>query len=168
MTKNTRKSAGKPRLANQPEPVGVLAALAGLRAMTVPELQAKWAAIFDAPAPNASRGNLELRLGYRLQELALGGLGREARRTLDALADEVANGAPGPMVADPRRPMPGTRLVRDWEGVEHSVTVRADGFEWQGRRFKSLSAAARAITGTNRNGWKFFGLAHGASAGFSR
>jgi len=112
--------------------------------------------------------SLELRLGYRLQELALGGLGREARRTLDALAGEVANGAPGPMVADPRRPMPDTRLVRDWEGTEHSVTVRADGFEWQGRRFKSLSAAARAITGANRNGWKFFGLAQGASSGFSR
>lgn len=168
MTKDIRKSVRNRRLTNQPEPVDVLAALAGLKAMTVPELQAKWVAIFDAPAPNASRGNLELRLGYRLQELALGGLGREARRTLDALADEVANGAPGPMVADPRRPMPGTRLVRDWEGLEHSVTVRADGFEWQGRRFKSLSAAARAITGTNRNGWKFFGLAHGASAGFSR
>ncbi len=168
MTRNIRNSALNQRLPYKGEPTDVLAALAGLRAMTVPELQAKWAAIFDAPAPNASRGNLELRLGYRLQELALGGLGREARRTLDALADEVANGAPGPMVADPRRPMPGTQLVRDWEGVEHSVTVRADGFEWQGRRFKSLSAAARAITGTNRNGWKFFGLAHGASSGFSR
>jgi hypothetical protein len=168
MTKNTRKSAAKPRLGDQAEPIEILAALAGLKAMTVPDLQAKWAAIFDAPAPNASRGNLELRIGYRLQELALGGLRREARRTLDALAGEVANGAPGPMVADPRRPMPGTRLVRDWEGIEHSVTVRADGFEWEGRRFKSLSAAARAITGTNRNGWKFFGLAHGAGSGFSR
>lgn len=168
MTKNTRKSAVKLRLGNQAEPIDIVTALAGLRASTVPELQAKWAAIFDAPAPNASRGNLELRLGYRLQELALGGLGREARRTLDTLSDEVANGAPGPMVADPRRPMPGTQLVRDWEGVEHSVTVRADGFEWQGRWFKSLSAAARAITGTNRNGWKFFGLAHGAGSGFSR
>ena len=168
MTKNTSKSAQKQRLADQAEPIDVLAALAGLKAMTVPELQAKWVAIFDAPAPNASRENLELRLGYRLQELAQGGLGREARRTLDALADEVANGAPGPTVAAPRRPMPGTRLVRDWEGIEHSFTVRADGFEWQGWPFKSLSAAARAITGTNRNGWKFFGLAHGASSGFSR
>ncbi len=165
MTKIARKSAPKPRMADQAEPIDILAELAGLKAMTVLELQAKWSAIFDAPAPNASRGNLELRLGYRLQELAHGGLAREARRTLDALADEVATGTPGALVADPRRPMPGTRLVRDWEGVEQSVTMLADGFEWQGRRFKSLSAAARAITGKQWNGWKFFILARGAGFG---
>ena len=52
----------------------------------------------------------------------------------------------------------GTRLVREWDGVEHTVTVMRDGFEWQGRRFKSLSAAARAISGSNWNGYRFFGL----------
>lgn len=112
--------------------------------MTVPELREKWAAIYDAPAPNTSRQNLELRLGDRIQELALGGLGRDARRTLDALATEVASGEPGQMVSDPRRPMPGTKLVREWNGVEHAVTVLAKGFEWQGRRYNSLSGAARS------------------------
>ncbi len=53
-------------------------------------MREKWAAIFDAPAPNTSRQNLELRLGYRIQELAFGGIGRDTRRTLDALAAEVA------------------------------------------------------------------------------
>ena len=52
----------------------------------------------------------------------------------------------------------GTRLIREWQGVEHIVTVTADGFEWQGRPYKSLSAIARAITGTRWNGWVFFGL----------
>ncbi|MEI4234798.1 DUF2924 domain-containing protein [Roseovarius sp. D22-M7] len=56
--------------------------------MTVPELQEKWQITFGERAPNASRGNLELRLGYRIQELCHGGLCRETRRTLDALADE--------------------------------------------------------------------------------
>ncbi|WP_099824102.1 DUF2924 domain-containing protein [Oceaniglobus indicus] len=51
-----------------------------------------------------------------------------------------------------------TKLVREWNGVEHTVTVLAKGFEWQGRRYKSLSGAARAITGANWNGWKFFGF----------
>ena len=52
----------------------------------------------------------------------------------------------------------GTRLIREWQGVEHVVTVTADGFEWKGRPYKSLSAIARAITGTRWNGWVFFGL----------
>ena len=81
--------------------------------MTVPELQEKWRAVFGEPAPNASRGNLELRLGYRIQELAHGGITPATRRTLDALADEVASGATGPLVADPRRPIPGTKIVRE-------------------------------------------------------
>jgi hypothetical protein len=135
----------------------VLADLVALKAMTVPELREKWAAIFDAPAPNTSRQNLELRLGYRIQELALGGIGRDTRRTLDALAAEVASGEPGEVMTDPRRPLPGTKLVHEWNGVEHTVTVMTKGFEWQGRRYKSLSGAARAITGANWNGWKFFG-----------
>lgn len=64
----------------------------------------------------------------------------------------------------PRRPIPGTKLVREWQGEEHVVTVLTEGFEWHGRRFKSLSAAVRAITGSHWNRWKFFGLAHGAEA----
>ena len=56
------------------------------------------------------------------------------------------------------RPIAGTRLVREWKGVEHSVTVRDDGYEYQGRPYKSLSAIARLITGTRWNGWTFFGL----------
>ena len=111
-------------------------------------------------------GNLELRIGYRIQDLAHGGIKPATRRPLDALAAEIALGAPGPLIADPRRPIPGTKLVREWEGEgeEHVVTVLTEGFEWQGRRFKSLSAAVRAITGSHWNGWKFFGLAHGAES----
>ena len=56
------------------------------------------------------------------------------------------------------RPLSGTRLIREWQGVEHCATVRDDGYEYQGRPYKSLSAVARAITGTQWNGWTFFGL----------
>ena len=48
--------------------------------------------------------------------------------------------------------------MREWQGVEHIVTVLTDGFEWQGRKYKSLSAIARAITGVQWNGWRFFGI----------
>ena len=54
--------------------------------------------------------------------------------------------------------MAGTKLLREWDGIEHTVTVLKDGFDWQGRKFKSLSAVARAITGTRWNGYRFFGL----------
>ena len=56
------------------------------------------------------------------------------------------------------RPIAGTRLIRQWQGVEHCVTVLDDGFEYEGARYRSLSAIARAITGTRWNGPAFFGL----------
>ena len=56
------------------------------------------------------------------------------------------------------RPIAGTRLIREYQGVEHCVTVRDEDFEYQGRPYKSLSAIARAITGTRWNGLLFFGL----------
>jgi hypothetical protein len=62
------------------------------------------------------------------------------------------------------KPIAGTRLIREWKGVEHCVTVLDDGYEYQGRPFKSLSAIARAITGTRWNGLLFFGLKNQRSA----
>ncbi len=137
----------------------VLAQLSALKQMTVNELKAKWEALFAAPAPNNSRSYLELRLSCRIQELSYGGAPRETTRTLDLLADEVA-GKPvrKTIISDPRNPVIGTRLLRQWDRVEHTVTVLKDGFDWQGRKYKSLSAVARAITGTQWNGWRFFGL----------
>jgi hypothetical protein len=80
-------------------------------------------------------------------------------RLLDALADEIEGKAVRKQViADSRRPVAGTKLVRAWNGIEHTVTVLRDGFEFEGRRYKSLSAIARAIAGTRWNGWRFFGL----------
>ena len=133
----------------------VLTQLAALQRPSVNELQAKWEELFDKPAPNNARAFLELRIGYRIQ----GGLSKETRRVLDLLADEVAGKiSRKSMVADPRNPVVGTRLVREWDGAEHTVTVLKDGYEWDGRKFRSLSAIARAITGTNWNGFRFFGM----------
>ncbi|NWH07132.1 MAG: DUF2924 domain-containing protein, partial [Alphaproteobacteria bacterium] len=57
-----------------------------------------------------------------------------------------------------RKPIAGTRLLREFQGVEHIVTVTIEGYEYRGRPYKSLSAIARAITGVQWNGWVFFGL----------
>jgi hypothetical protein len=139
--------------------VSVLAQVAALRRMTVGELKAKWQAVFGVPGPNNSRSYLELRLAYRIQELAHGGLSRESRHVLDLMAEEIERRVGRKaIITDSRNPVVGTRLLRQWDGTEHTVMVMKDGFDWQGRKFKSLSAVARAITGTQWNGYRFFGL----------
>jgi hypothetical protein len=132
----------------------VLAQLAALKDKTAADLKAMWQELFDKPPPVAGRAYLESRLSYRIQELAYGGLKPETVKRLDALATRGVD--PGKRRIE--RPLAGTRLVREWGGVEHHVTVLTDGFEHQGRRFKSLSAVAKAITGTQWNGPAFFGL----------
>lgn len=154
------KSQGLPRPGEDAATDGaVLAQLAAMQRLSVTELKAKWEALFATPAPNNARAFLELRIGYRIQELTYGGLTRETRWVLDLLADEVEGKiSRKSMVADPRNPVVGTRLVREWDGAEHTVTVLRDGYDWQGRKFRSLSAVAKAITGTNWNGFRFFGM----------
>ena len=137
----------------------ILARLAALKAMSVNDLKAEWQMLFDAPAPNNSRSFLEGRLAYRIQELSYGGPDKQTRRLLDLLADEVEGTLTRKaQIADPRNPVVGTKLIREWDDVAHTVTVLKEGFEWDGRRYRSLSAVARAITGTRWNGYRFFGL----------
>ena len=137
----------------------ILARLAALKFMSVNDLKAEWQALFNAPAPNNSRTFLEGRLAYRIQELTYGGPDKQTRRLLDLLADEVEGTLTRKaQIADPRNPVAGTKLIREWDGTAHTVTVLKDGFDWGGQRYKSLSAVARAITGTRWNGYRFFGL----------
>ncbi len=109
--------------------------------------------------PPFNRRYLESRLAYRIQELTYGGLKRQTLKRMAKLGDELDGGdrLKSRIRAD-IKPIVGTRLLREWQGVEHVVTVTVDGYEWQGRPYKSLSAIARAITGTRWNGWVFFGL----------
>ena len=137
----------------------VLSRLAALKTLSVKELKAEWEKLIGTAAPNNSRAFLELRIAYRIQELSHGGPDRETRRMLDLLADEVeGHNRRKHQIADPRNPVVGTKLIREWDGVEHTIIVLKDGFDWKGRRFKSLSAVAREITGTHWNGYRFFGL----------
>ncbi|MCL7466088.1 DUF2924 domain-containing protein [Phaeovulum sp. NW3] len=127
--------------------------------MSVKDLKAEWEKLIGTSSPNNSRAFLEFRIAYRIQELAYGGPDRKTRRMLDLLADEVeGHSRRKQQIMDPRNPVIGTRLIREWDGVEHTITVLKDGFDWQGRKFKSLSAVAREITGTRWNGYRFFGL----------
>lgn len=111
----------------------VVMQLAALKRMTVVDLKTKWESLFGAPAPNNSRSYLELRLGYRIQELTLGGFSRETRRTLDLLADETEGQAKQrSIIADPRNPprprmgrLPLLRPARGAEGKSMSRSQEA-------------------------------------------
>jgi len=136
----------------------VLPQLAALKSAPVGDLKQRWRDLFETEPPPYNRRFLESRLAYRIQELAYGGLSQETLERLDAIADELEGKRPRRGSAFNSRPIAGTRLVREWKAVEHCVTVRQDDFEYQGRPYRSLSAVARHITGTNWNGLVFFGL----------
>ena len=135
------------------------ARLAALKSTPTKDLKDQWRELFDSEPPPFNRRYLESRLTYRIQELAYGGLKPETVRRLERLGEELDGGdRKESRIRADFHPIAGTRLIREWQGVEHVVTVTVDGFEWQGRPYKSLSAIARAITGTRWNGWVFFGL----------
>ena len=136
----------------------VLAQLAALKTAPIRALKQKWRDLFDKEPPAYNRRFLESRLAYRIQELAYGGLKPETIERLNALADELEGNVSIRRRQSQTRPVAGTRLVREWKGAEHCVTVRLDDFEYQGRPYQSLSAIARRITGTRWNGLVFFGL----------
>jgi hypothetical protein len=137
----------------------VPARLAALRGMPIGELKAEWRRLFGTEPPPYNRRFLESRLAYRTQELAYGGLRPETIARLEALGEQIdGRNLTLRRIRREQRPIAGTRLLREYQGVEHVVTVTRDGYDYQGRPYQSLSAIARAITGTRWNGWVFFGL----------
>jgi hypothetical protein len=121
------------------------------------DLKQEWARRYGTPAPNLSPELLRLGVGYKLQEQKSGGISRGTRTLLRQVAAQAGEGVEKrPM---PRKLTPGTRLVRDWRGVGHTVIVLEDGFEYDGKHWKSLTAIAKVITGNHWNGPLFFGLA---------
>jgi len=136
------------------------ARLAALKTASTGDLKQQWRELFGNEPPVFNRKYLESRLAYRIQELAYGGLKPETVKRLEKLGEELDGGdrKKSRVRADRDRPITGTRLIREYQGTEYLVTVTQDGFDWQGRPYQSLSAIARAITGTRWNGWTFFGL----------
>ena len=132
--------------------------LAELEHMATPDLRGKWVQTFGHEAPRqASRGLLLHALAYNIQERAEGGLGATVRRRLVRWA-EASGTDPQPVIPTAPRLKPGCRLVREWRGEIHDVTVLDNGFAYRGTHHTSLSAIARIITGSSRSGPLFFGL----------
>jgi hypothetical protein len=143
--------------------------IAELRKLTVGGLKAKYLAVFGEETKSNNKPYLFKRIAYRIQEKKHGGLSARAQKQAAALAEDApirrrprlgtgkAKEGPAPKV-DARLPAVGTVLVREFDGRKHSATVTADGFEYKGKAYRSLSAIARKITGTSWNGFGFFGL----------
>jgi hypothetical protein len=140
-----------------------------LRAMNPGQLQHHWTEVFGRPMRTTNPDHLRHRIARRLQTLALGGLSERALARAAEIAGEAVLNGELPLGsedrkrrrrrADPRLPGPGTELVRVYRDRTVVVTVLANGFEYEGQRYSSLSAIARAVTGTAWNGLVFFGLA---------
>ncbi len=141
--------------------MNVLAQIAALPGKNTRELNQLWRQLFNTDPPQAGKQYLVRRLAYRLQELAHGGLNPSARIILDGLAKGDPKETGVATRHETALPAPGARLIREWQGVEHVVTVLDAGFEYQGRPYKSLSGVAKAITGTHWSGPLFFGLKKG-------
>ena len=138
--------------------IDIAESLARLSAATIFELRGAWRRLHRAPPPMRLSRDLLLRgITYKLQERPLGGLSKSIIRKLERLnLDSEASDAQKP--APPISLKAGTRLVREWRGVTYTVLVHADGFEWNGRRYRSLTIVAREITGAHWSGPRFFGL----------
>lgn len=126
--------------------------------LSLAELRQKWAELWGIPAhPRIGRVLLEKSLLFRQRELAGLGLTEEQQDRLDGLVRTYKRN-PRNFDENPVGLKPGTKLVKIWRGKRYSATVQVSGFEYDGKKFTSLSEIAHAITGTRWNGWIFFGL----------
>ncbi len=133
------------------------AEVADLSTASIKDLRERWKTLYgNEPSGHIGRSILIGAIAYRLQERALGGLKPSAQRILDRVCDGREE------AAQQRNPRPrasaGTVLIREWRRVRHRVVVLDNDVTYRGRRYKSLSEVARAITGTRWSGPLFFGL----------
>ena len=141
--------------------------------MPIAELRERYGEVFGEQTATTHRQHLVRRIAWRLQVLAEGDLSERAHRRALKIADDrdlrvnvparvmhLGRGAAKskPIQPDPRRPRPGSILSRTFRGQTIEVKVLEDGFHYQGQRYGSLSAVARAATGTRWNGLIFFGV----------
>src|SRR5258708_1105562 len=137
--------------------------IAHLRGLDLKGLRARWRSVLQRPAPDHLPRHLLLAIiAYRIQIDRFGDLDHETRQLLDRTGAKESGAAMSARLVsfDQKRTelTPGTVLVREWDRQSQRVMVMANGFAWNGQSYESLSRVAFAITGTNWNGPRFFGL----------
>jgi hypothetical protein len=159
-----RQETGGPSRCENPAPgsraewTNLEARILALEAVTTANLRVEWRRLYRATPPSRLSRDLLIRgVAYRVQEHAHGGLSPSAKRMLHSLSDgsdQRSRPAAAPAIVF----KPGTKLVRQWHGQVHTVSVLDEGFEYQGQRYPSLTRIARRITGAHWSGPVFFGL----------
>jgi hypothetical protein len=140
-----------------PSPSPEQASPPGRDSSSLDELRKEYRQLYHSEAPRLSRDLLTRAIGYRRQEIEHGGLGKATRRKLQTIAKALrSTGRVGPTPSLSLKP--GARLVREWQGRTHTVTVTDDGFEYAGASYSSLTKIAKKITGAHWSGPRFFGL----------
>ncbi len=147
---------GNDNMSNTHQSYSVMAQILALEHLAMSDLKEKWQELNGNNAPPYNKRFLIKNLAYRIQELAFGGLPEALDKKLHIAASmqEIGN----KYQKESERPVTGTRLLREYKGEEHQVTVLKDGFEYKGCRYGNLSIIARKITGTKWSGPVFFGL----------
>lgn len=138
--------------------IDIATAIARLQNLSIDALRAEWRHLHQMPPPKRLSQDVLLRgITYTLQENAFGGLSKSLLGKLQGSGSEIDN--PSSVKRRPRTSFkPGTRLVREWHEVTHTVVILADGVEWRGQKYRSLSVVAQKITGAHWSGPRFFGL----------
>ena len=160
----------------------IAAEIAALGQMTTGELAERYTELHGQPCRTRHRAYLVRKIAWRIQANAEGDLSERARKRAAELANDadVRVMAPPTMVCppqtgaavtvtkpipaarakprDPRLPTPGSAIVRQYKGRKHRVVVLEDGFEYEGDRYRTLTAVAKTITGSHINGYRFFRL----------
>jgi DUF2924 family protein len=153
------------REASLPIDASAFSIVAGLEGHDLNGLRRQWRTHLGGEPPlHLQRWLLMRVLAYRLQADAFGGLDKSVQRMLASRKERGAVfpfSQRAPQTRDGVGLKAGAMLVREWKGTLERVTILADGFAWNGQTFKSLSQIARAMTGTNWNGHRFFGLRQG-------
>lgn len=126
--------------------------LLALAQMSKNELIEKWKDLFGKEPPSYGPVFMRKRLAHRVQELFYGGLSSDMLRAILRNEDPVAT------QTKKHGPRPGTIIVRMWHGERHEVTIRNNGYEYNGQLYRSLTAVAYQITGAHWNGKRFFQL----------
>lgn len=127
-----------------------------IRSLGLEDLRREWRRLENSDPPQISRELLVLALSYRVQERQYGGLGKAIRRKLQAASKTLQR--TGQVVGPTLQLKSGARLVREWHGRMHTVTVTEEGFEYGGANYQSLTTIAKKITGAHWSGPRFFGL----------
>ncbi len=139
----------------------IIKEIADLAEMKTLELQERWRRLYRAePPPGISRDLLIRAAAYQIQEGELGGLSGTVKRRLRAFVQKKRGDASASFDLEPSL-KPGAKLIREWRGRAYSVIALEDGFDFEGKRYPSLSKIAREITGVHWSGPRFFGLTGG-------